>query len=586
MYRFSTYKEQYRANLKLALPVVLTQLGQILTQFADNLMVGRYGGDDPTPLAAVSFGGSVFFILFIAAIGVALGLTPLVGRALRAGRPRAARPRCCRTASSSSRLLGLAIGALQYAAIPLLYRIGQPVDVVDMAIPYYRMLVVSMPFIMLFFAFKQFLEGVGNTKVEMVVTIIANLANIFFNWLFIYGNLGFAEMGAEGAGLGTLLSRILAPVLMIAYFYRRRRYRIYLTGFSPRTFSWQAVRDLLRMGLPISLQMFLESSAFVGTGIMMGWLGKVAMSANQIATTLGNCAFMIVMSIGAATTIRVSHCYGARNIGELSLAARASIHLVLAWNAFSALVFISLRHFIPLLFTSNTEVIAITSQLLVFAALYQLSDGTAERLDRHPARHSGRQGHHADRLCRLLAAEPARGLPLRLHARHGTRGALPRLHVRPLDGGAAADSAHPAQRAPIIRRELNFFSYLYANYTPMDNEKQYNHTCCKPEIGRGCAFCDCGDEIEARPCDGCFKLHETPWLEGYPVNEPTDIVEVRFKNTRRSFYQNVNNLPLKRRRHRRRGGVARTRHRHRLDDGRPGGAADAPHGLQPLQRRV
>ena len=79
----------------------------------------------------------------------------------------------------------------------------------------------------------------------------------------------------------------------------------------------------------------------------------------------------------------------------------------------------------------------------------------------------------------------------------------------------------------------------------MSNERQYDHTRCKPEIGRGCAFCECGDEVEARPCGGCFKLHETPWLEGYPVNEPTDIVEVRFKNTRRSFYQNVNNLPLK-----------------------------------------
>ena len=87
------------------------------------------------------------------------------------------------------------------------------------------------------------------------------------------------------------------------------------------------------------------------------------------------CAFMIVMSIGAATTIRISHCYGARNIGELSLAARASYHLVLAWNAFAALVFITLRHFIPTLFTSNAEVIAIASQLLAFAALYQLSDG-------------------------------------------------------------------------------------------------------------------------------------------------------------------------------------------------------------------
>ena len=129
------------------------------------------------------------------------------------------------------------------------------------------------------------------------------------------------------------------------------------------------------MGLPIALQMFLESSAFVGTGIMMGWFGTVAMSANQIAITLGNCAFMIVMSIGAATTIRVSHSYGVRDIGQLTLAARASYHLVLAWNALAALVFITLRHLIPTFFTSNAEVVATTSTLLVFAALYQLSDG-------------------------------------------------------------------------------------------------------------------------------------------------------------------------------------------------------------------
>lgn len=374
IYSFTKYKDQYKANLLLALPVVLTQLGQILTQVADNLMVGRYGGDNPTPLAAVSFGGSVFFILFIASIGVALGLTPLVGELYAQGDRR-------RSASLLQNgiifftLLGLTVGLVQYAATPLLYHLGQPADVVDMAIPYYRMLVFSMPFIMLFFAFKQFLEGVGNTKVEMVVTIAVNLMNIGFNWVFIYGRYGFPEMGAEGAGLGTLLSRVIAPILMIGYFYNRRRYRIYLTGFSLRNFSWATVRKLLHMGLPISLQMFLEASAFVGTGIMMGWMGTEAMSANQIAITLGNCAFMIVLSIGAATTIRISHCYGARNIGELSLAAKASYHLVLAWNAFAALVFISLRNYIPTLFTTNTEVIALTSQLLIFAALYQLSDG-------------------------------------------------------------------------------------------------------------------------------------------------------------------------------------------------------------------
>jgi len=374
LYNFAKYREQYKANLKLALPVVLTQVGQILTQVADNLMVGRYGGEDPLPLAAVSFGGSVFFILCIAAIGLALGMTPLVGELFVQGEHKRSAA-LLQNGILFYTLLGVGLSLVQFAAIPLLYHLGQPVEVVDMAVPYYRMLVYSMPLMMLFFAFKQFLEGVGNTKVEMVVTIIANLANIAFNWVFIYGRYGFPEMGAQGAGLGTLLSRTIAPLLMIGYFCSRPVYRAYLQGFSPRRYSWSTVRKLLRMGLPISLQMFLESSAFVGTSVMMGWFGTQAISANQIAITLGNCAFMIVMSIGAATTIRISHCYGVRNIAELSLAAKASYHLVLAWNFFAALVFITLRGWIPTLFTSNPEVIAITSQLLIFAALYQLSDG-------------------------------------------------------------------------------------------------------------------------------------------------------------------------------------------------------------------
>ncbi|WP_300737399.1 MATE family efflux transporter [uncultured Alistipes sp.] len=377
MYRFSTYKEQYKQNLRLALPVVLTQLGQILTQFADNLMVGRYGGDDPLPLAAVSFGGAVFFILFITSIGIALGMTPLIGELYAQGN-RERSSHLLQNGILFYGALGIAMTAFQYAIIPLMYHLGQPVEVVDAAIPYYKMLVWSMPFVMLFFAFKQFLEGVGNTKVEMAVTIIANLANVGFNWVFIYGRCGLPEMGAVGAGLGTLLSRIIAPVLMIGYFYARREYRDYLERFALRNYSWREVGQLTRMGLPIALQMFLESSAFVGTGIMMGWFGdgaKTAIGANQIATTIANCAFMIVMSIGAATTIRVSHCYGARNLGEMTMAAKASYHLVLAWNAFAAAVFLSLRHVIPTLFTTNAEVIGIASQLLAFAALYQLSDG-------------------------------------------------------------------------------------------------------------------------------------------------------------------------------------------------------------------
>lgn len=374
MYRFSTYKEQYRANLKLALPIVMTQLGQILVQVADNVMVGRYGGNDPTPLAAVSFGGAVFFILFIAGIGITLGLTPLIGELYAQG-DRIKSSQYLQNGVMFYSLLGILVCGLQLAIVPLMYHLGQPAEVVDMAIPYYTMLAYSMPAIMLFFSFKQFLEGVGNTTVEMVIVILCNLLNVLLNWMLIFGRLGFEEMGATGAGLATLISRIFMPILIVGYFYTHRNYRSYLDGFSLRNYSTKTIRTLLRMGIPISSQMFLEASAFVGTSIMMGWLGKTAISANQIAMTLGNCAFMIVMSIGASTTIRISHCYGARSLGELTHAAKASYHLVIAWNVMAAIFLISLRNVIPTFFTTNAEVIDLASNLLMLIAVYQLADG-------------------------------------------------------------------------------------------------------------------------------------------------------------------------------------------------------------------
>ena len=368
------YREQYIANLRLALPVVLAQLGQVLVQFADNVMVGRYGGEDPVPLAAVSFGGAVWFLLFIAAIGFSAGITPLVGELYAKGDKR--RPaRLLQNSIVFYTLLGVAVMAVQLAFEPLMFRLGQPHNVVAESLPYYRLMACTLPFVMLFGAFKQFLEGVGNTRAVMYMLLAANLLNIFLNWVFIYGRLGMPEYGTAGAGVATLVSRAVLPLMAVVYFVRRPCYRLYLHGFSPVKLSREAIASLTRMGLPISMQMFLESSAFVATGIMMGWLGEVAIGANQITITLANCAFMIVMAIGAATTIRVSHCYGTRDIATLSKAVHASYHLGLVWNAFTAAVFILFRHEIPYIFTANADVAELTSRLLIFVALFQLSDG-------------------------------------------------------------------------------------------------------------------------------------------------------------------------------------------------------------------
>ena len=374
MYNFNRYREHYSAMLKLALPIVISQLGHIFVQFADNVMVGQYGGDDPLPLAAVSFGVMMSFLFFITAQGMTLGLTPLIGELYAQGDKRHSAS-YLKHAIILFTLLGGLFVTLQIGTERLLYHMGQPVEVVDAALPYYRLMAYSLLPMMLFSAFKNFLDGVGNTVVPMVIMMLCNLLNIGLNWVFIYGKFGAPEMGVVGAGLATLLSRLLMPVLGIGYFVLRSRYRAYTALLPQVRICISDFVSLLKMGTPIALQMLLESAAFVITGVMMGWFGAVAISANQIAMTLGNAAFMIVVAVGSAVTIRVSHCYGARDVDNLSLAAKASLHMVILWNSFAALVFVTMNHLIPQLFTTNAEVLAIASQMLTMVALYQIFDG-------------------------------------------------------------------------------------------------------------------------------------------------------------------------------------------------------------------
>ncbi len=364
-------KGEYSRTMNLAVPIVLSQVGQLLVQFVDNAMVGRLGA---TPLAGVAFAGNIFFFLFIFGIGIAVGLTPLVGELYAQGRHRKAASYLQNSVILYT-VIGILICAVQFAIIPLFDHMGQPEEVIEAGVPYYRYLAWSIIPLMLFMAFKQFLEGVGNTKVAMAITIISNVVNVIFNWLLIYGKFGFPEMGAAGAGLSTLISRILTPVLIIAWFSCHQSFRRYLSFYSMGNFSRKRLGSLLSVGLPISLQMTLEGGAFAITGIMMGWFGTVALAANQIAIILANMAFMIVVSLGSATTIRISHEYGDRNFTGIRRIASSSIRIALAWNAFTAVLFIAGRHLLPQIFTPDTDVIAMTGSLLIYVGLFQFSDG-------------------------------------------------------------------------------------------------------------------------------------------------------------------------------------------------------------------
>lgn len=368
---FSKYREQYRLNLRLAGPVILSQAGIVLTQLVDTAMVGRLGA---APLAGVSLGSTVFMTFFIFCMGISMGLTPLVGETYATGNHKSS-ARFFQNSLALYMLIGLAAFAVQMACVPLLHHLGQPAEVIEQAIPYYKYLVWSIIPFMLYACFKQFLEGIGNTKVTMFVVLATNVVNIFLNWLLIYGNWGFPAMGAGGAGLATMISRVVGPILMALYFVSKQDLRRYFRFFSKSNFSVTNVKVLLGVGLPIASQMFMEFIAFGVVTLMMGWLGTVQMGANKIAMDISNFAFMMVQGIAAATTIRISHEFGRRNFRQLKLAANASFHIAVAWNVLTALLFILLRNQIPRIFTSDPEVIRMAAFLLVFAGVFQISDG-------------------------------------------------------------------------------------------------------------------------------------------------------------------------------------------------------------------
>ena len=194
-------------------PVILSQAGQILVQLVDNAMVGRLGA---VPLAGVSFANAVFFMLFVLGTGMSLGLTPLVGEMYSVSNHRKSAA-YLQNSILFYGCMGVCIFLLAMAVRPFMWHMGQSPEVVRQAVPYFGYVAVSVIPFMVFASFKQFLEGVGNTKVAMAIIITSNAINVVFNWLFIYGHWGFPEMGAAGAGLATLISRVLTPVLIIVY---------------------------------------------------------------------------------------------------------------------------------------------------------------------------------------------------------------------------------------------------------------------------------------------------------------------------------------------------------------------------------
>ncbi len=350
---------------------MMGSLGHLLVGLIDDIMVGRLGAVE---LAATSLGNSIFFITLSVGLGFSFAITPLIAESDGEGDKEKGR-----SIFQHGIILTAIIGLVMFIALlflkPILYHLDQPEEVVVLAIPYYEIVAFSMIPLMIFQGFKQFADGLSQTKYAMWATILTNIVNVILNFTLIYGFWIFPRLELVGAALGTLISRTVMVFFIYIVLMKKDKFTIYLKRLKFEELKKERFLKIINLGFPTALQMLFEVGLFTASVLLAGTLGAFPQAANQIALKLASTTFMIAVGVGVAATIRVGNQKGLKNYFELRRIAFSNFLMIFIIMFAFAIGFIVFKDFLPLIFTENLEVIKIASSLLVIAGLFQLSDG-------------------------------------------------------------------------------------------------------------------------------------------------------------------------------------------------------------------
>ncbi|MUP38045.1 MATE family efflux transporter [Labilibaculum euxinus] len=364
------YLPHYGPIVKLGLPVVLAQLGQITVGLVDNMMIGHLGTHE---LAAASFANTIFWLVIIFGTGFSYSITPLVGEA-RGDFKKLKIGSWFKNGMLAMILMGILLTVVILLLSLLMGKMGQPSEIITDAKSYLWILAASILPMMIFMGYKQFGEGLANTKVAMNIMLLANLVNIAANYILINGKCGFPAMGLNGAGYGTLIARGFMAIAFFWVFRTGRFFKPYREMIRKSVYCLKDFWRIWQLGLPIGSQLVMEASAFMLSTIMMGWISVEGLAAHQIVLSLSTVSFMIYQGIAASTTIRISSLLGEKRIREMKNSGWAAVHLVLGIVVFMCILFVSLRHILPTWFTQEPAVIQLTAQFLIVMVIYQFFD--------------------------------------------------------------------------------------------------------------------------------------------------------------------------------------------------------------------
>ncbi len=373
------YTKEFEYNWKLAAPVMLGMLGHTFVSFIDNIMVGQLGTAE---LAAVSLGNSFMFIAMSLGIGFSTAITPLVAEA-DAAKDFIKGKSSFKHGLFLCTVLGVLLFLMVFFAKPLMYLMKQPVEVVELAIPYLDLVAFSLIPLIIFQGFKQFSDGLSMTKYPMYSTLLGNIINIILNYLLIFGKFGFPELGIVGAAYGTLVSRIIMVWYLWFLLKGKEKSKRYVTNIKFFVLNKLMLKKIINLGAPSAMQMFFEVAIFTAAIWLSGLLGKNPQAANQIALNLSSMTFMVAMGLSVASMIRVGNQKGLKAYYELRRIAFSLFLMGMMFAISFALLFFIFHNQLPKLYVDfndaknlldNTEVVHIASKLLIAAAIFQISD--------------------------------------------------------------------------------------------------------------------------------------------------------------------------------------------------------------------
>jgi MATE family multidrug resistance protein len=364
---------QAKKTLTLAFPIILGEVAQMSLGIIDTAMVGAVSYKQ---LAAAALVMSVINIPYVFGIGITISVSQMVSMAH--GR---------RDGKLVSHYLynGFWLCAISAVIISLaielskniLFHLDQDPTVARLALPYLQIMGWSVIPMLLFLALKQFTDGLERTKTAMILSLSAIPINVFLNWLLIYGNWGFPRMELTGAGWATFITRVLIFIVLGLIVLYHRTFRRYVAVRSiVWKLRWQTIKELLEIGIPSSFQITMEAGAFAISGILIGTIGAVEQAAHQIALSLASLTFMVSMGLSQASSIRTSNTFGRKDWPLISEIGKSTLVMALIYGTFCAAIFILFRYQLPYVFNDDKEVVSMAAYLLLFAALFQISDST------------------------------------------------------------------------------------------------------------------------------------------------------------------------------------------------------------------